>query len=187
MSRPTLAAGAFDSNGDSNRISQSAERLSELPERLALLFQRYVRVDRHRHLDVRVTGDIPGHVRRHAKIKQERHARVAKIVEPCLTESCGFPYRVPASNPRLASLCTPQTGLSSGTSSASILCIIGAAVEPGRSEACRARSKCGPAPRRCRRDGRVVAASWCRTLVPLADHQAGDGLGRRQRVAAEGL
>jgi hypothetical protein len=30
-------------------------------------------------------------------------------------------------------------------------------------------------------------ASWCRTLVPLADHQAGDGLGRRQRVAAEGL
>jgi hypothetical protein len=39
------------------------------------------------------------------------------------------------------------------------------------------------------RDGRGVAAarSWCRTLVPLADHQAGDGLGRRQRVAAEGL
>jgi hypothetical protein len=95
--------------------------------------------------------------------------------------------RAPASTPRLALLCTPQTGLSSGTSSASILCIIGVAVEPGRSEACRARSKCGPAPRRCRRDGHVVAASACRTLVPLADHQAGDGLGRRQRVAAEGL
>jgi hypothetical protein len=32
---------------------------------------------------------------------------------------------------------------------------------------------------------------WCLavevTRVPLADHQAGDGLGRRQRVAAEGL
>jgi 4-carboxymuconolactone decarboxylase len=44
-----------------------------------------------------------------------------------------------------------------------------------------------PAPGRCRRDGRGAAASWCRTVVALADHQAGDGLGRRQRVAAEGL
>ena len=60
-----------------------------------------------------------------------------------------------------------QTGLSSGTSSASIHCIIGAAARPGRSEACRARSKCGPAPGRCRR----VDASWRRPSAGLSSLQ----------------
>ena len=52
----------------------SVTRLSELAQRLPLLVQRHVRVDRHRDLDIRVADDLPDDVRRRSKIEQKRDA-----------------------------------------------------------------------------------------------------------------
>jgi hypothetical protein len=67
----------------------SSEGISELPQRLVLLVQKDVRVDRHRDLNVRMT-DIPDHVRRGAKVEQERHAGTAEVMKPGLAKP-GFP------------------------------------------------------------------------------------------------
>jgi hypothetical protein len=58
----------------------SAQRLSELAQRLALLVQGHVRVDRHRDLDCRMTDNLADDMRRGAKVQQERDARVAEIM-----------------------------------------------------------------------------------------------------------
>src|ERR1017187_3497967 len=73
-----------------------SEGIPELPQRLALLVQGDVRVDRHRYLDVRVADDIPDHMRRNAKIEQERHARMAKIMKPGLAEPGSRTDGIPA-------------------------------------------------------------------------------------------
>jgi len=47
----------------------SSQRLPELPERLPLVLQGDVRVDRHRDLDIRMADDLADHMRRRSKIK----------------------------------------------------------------------------------------------------------------------
>jgi hypothetical protein len=59
----------------------SAQRLTQLAERLALLLQRHVCVDRHRDLDGRVTDDLPDDMRWSSEIQQERDAGMAEIME----------------------------------------------------------------------------------------------------------
>src|SRR5215470_17958874 len=68
--------------------TRSTQGLSELAQRLPLLLQRRVRIDRHRYLDCRMTDDLPNHVRRHPEIEQERHAGVAEIVKPDPGQAC---------------------------------------------------------------------------------------------------
>jgi hypothetical protein len=75
---------AIDSNGDSNRISSAPLRTSQ---RLALLVQGDVRVDRHRDLDGRMADDLANHVRRCSKIEKKRHTSMAKIMESDRAES----------------------------------------------------------------------------------------------------
>jgi hypothetical protein len=41
-----------------------------------------VRVDRHRDLNIRMTDDIPDHMRRDAEVEQERHAGMAEVMKP---------------------------------------------------------------------------------------------------------
>ena len=62
----------------------SAQRRPKLPQSLALLIQRDMRVDRHRDLDGRVADNLPGHVWRSAEVEQERHAGMAEIMKACL-------------------------------------------------------------------------------------------------------
>ncbi len=59
----------------------SSERFPQLPQRLALLVQRHVRVDRHRDLDCRVTDDLPHYVRRGTEVQEQRHAGTPEIVK----------------------------------------------------------------------------------------------------------
>src|SRR5215470_8116784 len=59
-----------------------AQRLPQLPQSLALLVQRDMRVDRHRDLNSRVTDDLPDNMRWRTKVEQERDAGMAEIMEP---------------------------------------------------------------------------------------------------------
>ena len=63
-----LVGSPFDSNSISQATSPS------LPSALHFLLQRHVRIDGHRDLGVRVTGDFPDHARWRAKIKAARTA-----------------------------------------------------------------------------------------------------------------
>ena len=74
----------------------SAQRLPQLPQSLALLIQRDMRVDRHCDLNRRVADDLLDDMRRRPKIEQEHDAGMAEAMKTCRAKPGALPDLAPA-------------------------------------------------------------------------------------------
>src|SRR5690606_5998535 len=59
----------------------SAERIPQLPKRRPLLLNGRMCVNRHGHLDIAVTDDVPHDVRRNTEVQEQRNAGVPHVMK----------------------------------------------------------------------------------------------------------